>query len=700
MNKVYFSVILFLISSVCFTQTKTVIDDSFDKNNGGWSENPKGDEFQTKVDDGYYILKVKDKTSSYWSHIKTEFNGDEENFEIEANLECVAGEEDRGFGLLLGMYSDNNNYKLFYITNNGYFKITHFYSNETHNIKDWTKTSAIKLKAENKLRVKRDYNCARFYINDELVFTNCEMTWWGSKFGFIVGQEQKVKVNHVKMTTTPKKIPLVENSIQGRKKESLGDLVNSKYDELAPLISYDGKTLYFTRSNHPDNIGGDNNQDIWYTTIDENGNWTAAKNIGTPLNNNGANSIKSMSPDQNTCIVSNLYNADGTSNGQGLSTASKGMNGWKVPTKITIQNLVNVNTYVDYFLTADNKTLLMAIEDKNSYGDMDLCVSFLQPDGSFSEPRNLGPIINTPGAEFGMSLAADGKTMYFNSYGHECYGSSDVFMTKRLDDTWTNWSRPLNLGPEINSENWEGVFCIPANGEYAYLSTQDNSIGLADICRIRLTKEEKPEPVVLIYGKVLNKKTNEPIGAKITYHDLKDNKEIGIANSAEKDGSYKIILPLGKAYSFLAEKNSFYSVSDYMDVTTLSEYKEIERNLYLAPLEQGTTILLNNIFFEFDKSDLKPESYSELDRLLKILNDNPNLNIEIAGHTDDKGSDEYNKNLSQSRVNSVVKYLTQKGISSSRLTPVGYGESQPLVENSSDENRAKNRRVEFTILKN
>jgi len=679
-----------------FSQQKILIDENFDSNHYSWKES-SADSFATTIKNGNYILEVEDKIDPQWTNIKTGLDGNIENFTVEANLICTTKNSDMGFGLVIGMYNDYSDYKIFYITNTGYFKINHFYSKQHHAIQDWKLCDAIKKNEENKLTVKRDFNCVDFYINDKLVHTACEMVWWGPNFGFYLSQKQTVKISDLKITSSPKLVHPVENAIQGRKKENLGLNINSTTEELVPLVSYDGKKLFFSRIGHPENI--QKSCDIWYSTLNDSGKWSKAKNIGTPLNNSGGNSVASISPDENNIIVSNTYKPNGEPLGRGLSRSRLTESGWEVPQAINIIGFKNVNKYQDNFMASDNKTLLLSVENEDCFGEKDIFVSFLQNDGSFSHPKNLGATVNTRGGDFGMSLGADGKTMYFNSYGHESYGSADVFITKRLDDSWTNWSKPVNLGQEINSEKWEGVFCIPANGEFAYLSSSDNSYGQADIFRIRMSKESRPEPVVLIHGKVLNKKTNAPISSKITYNDLKDNKEIGTALSNPSDGSYRIILPLGKIYSFLAEKTGFYSVSDNMDVTTLNEYKEIERNLYLAPLDEGAVILLNNIFFEFDKSDLKSESFSEIDRLLKILNDNPALKIEISGHSDDKGSDDYNKNLSQSRVNSVLTYLTGKGVAGTRLIAKGYGESKPIAANDTDENRAKNRRVEFVILK-
>jgi outer membrane protein OmpA-like peptidoglycan-associated protein len=289
--------------------------------------------------------------------------------------------------------------------------------------------------------------------------------------------------------------------------------------------------------------------------------------------------------------------------------------------------------------------------------------------------------------------------MYFSTNGKRGYGNNDIYVTHRLDSTWTNWSEPENLGPEINTSDWDAYFTLQASGKYAYMVSQQNAIGKEDIFKIKLPDAIKPKPVALIYGKVLDLKTKTPLGTSIYYYDLKTGKEVGVASSNPTDGSYKIILPTGYSYSFLASKQGYMSVSDNVDLKSLNEYKEIERNLYLAPIEVGQTIRLNNIFFDFAKADILPTSFADLNRLIKILNEYPQLQIEVSGHTDNIGADAANLSLSQARSQSVVNYLLNNSIEKTRLIAKGYGELKPIETNLTDEGRATNRRVEFTILK-
>jgi outer membrane protein OmpA-like peptidoglycan-associated protein len=313
---------------------------------------------------------------------------------------------------------------------------------------------------------------------------------------------------------------------------------------------------------------------------------------------------------------------------------------------------------------------------------------------------NVGPTVNSSGWEASPFLAADNVSLYFATNGHPGYGSADILVTKRLDTTWTKWSPPQNLGPDINSSGWEAYFTLPASGRYAYVVSEKNSLGGIDIFRVKLPEALKPRPVVMVFGKVLNSKTKEPLEATIQYNDLTTNKQSGLAVSNVRDGSYKIVLTAGEAYSFLAKKENYYSVSENIDVLKLNEYREIERNLYLAPIDVGETILLNNLFFDFNQSNLRKESAAELDRMVALLQERFSMMVEIVGHTDNVGSDAYNQTLSVNRAAAVKKYLLSKGIQSDRIQVSGYGKTKPSGSNDTEEGRQLNRRVEFTILKN
>ena len=496
------------------------------------------------------------------------------------------------------------------------------------------------------------------------------------------------------------KINLADNLQEGVERVRLSDSVNSPYKELRPLMSPDGKTMYFSRRNHPDNVNGENDdEDIWYSELDTiSGEWKEAKNIGKELNNSGPNFVSAITPDGNAVVLmlGNKYKKNGKMMA-GVSVSTRVEENWTAPTNQEIENDYNYSPKANYFMANNRKVMLMSVERDDSYGDRDLYISYLKDDNTWSEPENMGKTINTAAEESSPFLAADDKTLYFSSKGFSGYGGDDLFITRRLDSTWTNWSEPQNLGPDFNTADDDQFFMITPSGEYAYYSRGDKNVDM-DIYRFKMPVVYKPDPVILVKGRVINAKTNEPLDAKIIYEQLNTGVEVGFTNSNPETGEYQILLPAGANYGFLALKDKFIPLSENIDLTDVKEYKEIERDLYLVPIEVGVPVRLNNVFFDFDKSTLRKESFPELDRVVILMKENPKLKVEIAGHTDEKGTDEYNQRLSQRRTNSVVKYLADKGVASARLVPKGYGEKQPIATNATDDGRQKNRRVEFVVL--
>ncbi len=483
--------------------------------------------------------------------------------------------------------------------------------------------------------------------------------------------------------------------------ESLGSVINSSYDETAPMISPDGKRIYFDRKFHPDNVGGHNDEDdIWYSDISKEGVWQVPENMGEPLNNKYNNFVQSITPDGNALLLGNIYKESTGEMFPGVSLTYRTRKGWAYPEKQNIKGFYNDSPYASYFLSNDGRFLLMSIEMKEGSGELDLYVSFRKGDNEWDTPISLGKVINTIANDYSPFLAADGQTLYFSSEGHSGYGKADIFSSTRLDDSWQKWSEPQNLGSVVNTSEADSKYNIPASGKYAYYSTSNNSIGKNDIFRIELPTIAKPKPVVLISGVVRDGKTNEPIDARIIVEDLETGKEVAIARTDPATGEFKIILPAGKKYGFRAIGLGFFEINKNIDLTDIDEYTEIEDEVMaLSPIEVGQVVRLNNIFFNTGKASLKAESFLELDRTVEFLNNNADMEIEIGGHTDDVGSEAYNQKLSQARAQSVATYLIGKGISTDRLKVVGYGELQPISFNNDDEGRQTNRRVEFKVLK-
>jgi outer membrane protein OmpA-like peptidoglycan-associated protein len=511
--------------------------------------------------------------------------------------------------------------------------------------------------------------------------------------------------------TSAKLIAQKENIITPNsivKVENLGDNINSELPELRPTVSADGNLLFFICENHPANTkfrSVPNSQDIWFSERDTAGKWTEARHLSYPLNTVQYNALYWISPDNNRILIRGAFE-NGAYLGKGLSMCTLQENGnWGEP------NLLRIKNYTQYdqgrqsgaSMGLDGQTLLLYMSPQKGSAVNDIYVSFLEKDSSWTEPKSLGKKINLPEFdEMTPYIAADGVTLYFSSNRPGGLGSNDIWMSKRLDKSWQKWSDPVNMGSPINTPDWDAFFTLDAGGEYAYLTTHLNGYGESDIVRVKLYEKEKPNPVVLVSGNVFNSKTKQPIRAALLYETLPDGNVAGNAVSNATDGSFKIVLPYDKNYSIRAKADHFFAVSENLNLDSLVKvgYKEIHKDLYLVPIEVGQVVRLNNVFFDFDKWNLRPESFVELDRVVKLLSENPAIEIEMSAHTDSRGSDDYNMKLSDNRAKSVMEYILSKGIDPARIRSKGYGETKPVASNDTDEGRQLNRRVEFKIEKN
>lgn len=549
-------------------------------------------------------------------------------------------------------------------------------------------------------------------------------------------------------------------------KINLGAAVNSRYSEVAPLVSPDGRYLYFTRLDHPKNYTlpnknaeGEPSLDVWVSTLSKTGDWEAARNMSTSIHNSSKNAAATIAMDGKSIFALNVEVAPGKYDA-GLTKVSLKNNKWvnKRPLKIADfealsyynQNDRKPKKETEFSMSSDEQFLVMGLVRKETYGDKDLYVSFRTGENAYSKPVNLGPVINTAGNEGSPFLAADNKTLYFNSNGHPGYGDMDIFMTTRLDDTWTNWSEPVNLGPHINSPQFDGYISIPASGEYAYFSSAKNSMGLDDLFKIRLFPGIKPEAVMMLDFKFVDKATKKELRPEISLQRSGNRMDF---ISDEETGFFKTVLQAGFTYELTARLEGYPPFRKSIDLRRATEYTELQEVYELetlataaaAPLqntetvispptrkesspaaavretpvkkagteagkepesvadlvlEAGRKLVLKEVYFDQSKAEIREESYAELDRIRKIMVENPSMEILLEGHTDNQGDAALNFKLAEERITNVKNYLTADGkISPDRVAVKSWGQYRPLQKNTTEEARRKNRRVEFTITK-
>jgi len=689
--------LLFMSCSVAFAADLPVVfRDDFDSQENPW---PKGrfDNGSAEIAAGFYNVKRNARYGYWYLQAPNTFLDYSANFDIEIRARWISGTDKNGFGIAWGA-ENLGNLNGTMISAEGQYKVFRYEYNRFEEISSWRPSKAIKTGSEfNVLTLRKRGSAVNILINGVTVSSIEAPPLMGYQFGLVIWENQNVEFDYFEVRQDQPPIKLADDYPKDYPREVLGSNINCDGGDLSPLITADGQHLYIGRYPYAGNIGRPETEDIYVADLQKDGTWGQMQNVGRPLNNEAANFVISITPDGNTMLVGNTYFPNGRPRGAGVSVAYRTEDGWTVPQEVRIVNYYNQNQYSELCLDPSGTKLIMAIQREDTKGQKDLYVSFKQPDGSFSQPRNMGDV-NTFGNEISPFVAADGHTMYFATDGRRGYGSQDIWMTRRLDETWLKWSEPLNMGPVINSSGWDAYFTVPAKGDFAYISASSATTGSVDIHRVRLTEGVKPRPVVLVKGRVLDANSKRPIAALVDYESLTSNRKMGEARSAPKDGASVIALPAGDLYGFLASSNNYYPVSDQLDTRELGEYAEIERDLYLVPLQDNAVIRLNNLFFDFGKTDLRPESYPELDRLAVFLQRRPTIVIELSGHTDNVGSSSDNLKLSQDRVQAVKAYLMMKGIGDKRMKTIGHGESKPIAPNTSEEGRQKNRRVEFKIV--
>jgi outer membrane protein OmpA-like peptidoglycan-associated protein len=685
----YFFIFLFFNSYFSLAQLPVVIHEKFNSNVYGWYE-AEADHYKVYLRDGKYFMQTPD---GGWMSLVSPFV-DETNFSIQATFTQLDGMENHGIAFIWG-HDGKSDFNSFTFYSNGYFRI--WCADRSLGVSDELRDTDLvhPVGKENVVRIEQRDGTLHYYLNGKFLMATPAFPWYGKKIGFATYTKMRVLIDDF-ILAHDVKINLPPNFEGIGEKENLGPYVNSQYDEVSPKISSDGKTLYFGRKHSPQNTGGaDDREDIWVSRLTETNVWTKSVNIGSPVNTPITNNLLSVSTDNNTLLFHTS---------KGFAFMHRSAEGWSHLEDQGI-NFKNESTFLEGSLSPDGKAIVFAAKLKSNVNyrpgvdERDIYVCVKKANGIWSTPIHTGKTLNTLGDEYSPFLSADGRTIYFATDGRAGYGDVDIFMAKRLSDGWTQWAEPVNLGLGVNTAGFDAYYTIPASGEYGYMVSDVKSYGLADIVRFKLPKSLKPDPVVLVSGKVLNAKKKTPLKAVIRFEDLGTHSEAGEARSDPRSGDYSIALPLGKNYGFHAASPGFISVNENLELVAAENYSELRKDLFLVPIEVGELIQLKNVFFVQSKAELKTESYPELNRLVEIMKENATMEIELEGHTDSRGNAEDNLLLSQQRVVAVKVYLVGKGISSKRITGKGYGGTRPVANSDTEESRQLNRRVEFKITK-
>ncbi len=483
------------------------------------------------------------------------------------------------------------------------------------------------------------------------------------------------------------------------------EIINTKDGgEYSPIITADNKYLFFCGKDRPNSIGG---EDIFVSEW-ENNTWSKPeilKELSNPMTNEAVISVS-------TDGTNMLYFREGV-----IYSSTKGYYGWEMGQNVSDQ-INNAQWSADAMITSDGNAIIFASVREEGYNlftrqnatlglyhgavhhQSDIYVS-LKTDKGWSKPINLGPTINTKYVDRSPYLHHDMKTLYFSSDGHGGLGNLDVFVSMRLADScWDCWSEPVNLGKEINNseENWG--YRIAPNGKDFYYAARETGANQNDLYSITIPEKFRPEAVVNVLGKITDNQ-GKPVEAQIVWEDLATGDVIEKSHSNPVDGNYFAVLPNGKMYGYYVNDNRYYPQSQNVDLTDGKSAQTVTKDIvvtsYKEMKESKAAVRLNNLFFNTDKSDLLPYSIPELQRVAQIISKN-NLSVEIAGHTDNVGDDNYNMALSLRRAEAVKAFLVNEGCNASLFKVVGYGETKPATTNDTEQGKALNRRVEMRFL--
>ena len=499
--------------------------------------------------------------------------------------------------------------------------------------------------------------------------------------------------------------------------DELGNLVNSAYPDYRPVIVPEENMLMYT-SARENTTGGKRDDDSWYyediyVSYYNDGRWTLPEN-SFDLNSNNHDATAGIASDGSILFV---YKSSG---GNNLYASVLVDNVYAMPEKL--DNEINMGLrQTSASLSFDKKTLYFTSQLEDGYGGLDIYTSRLDEKDRWQDARNIGAVINTPYDEEGVFISPDGKTLYFSSKGHNSMGGYDIFKSEYRDG---QWQQPQNLGYPINTPDNDVFFTLAANKQRGYYSSKKkDGYGGQDIYMITFLGASKPlamsddkvlpsfrtaaaapsispmiEQNTILEGVILDAATLTPLQATIEITDNSKNEILASFESNSNSGAYLISLKPGKNYGITVTKQDYLFHSENFNIPEDAVARKIKKDILLKKVEVGSKIVLNNIFFDFNKATLRPESVAELDRLYKLMKESPSLKIEISGHTDNIGSASYNQKLSEDRAKSVVDYLSDKGISTDRMVYKGYGFDRPVASNETEEGRQQNRRTEFEIM--
>ena len=461
----------------------------------------KSEDLLAKVDSGAYEIEIRKKGGRFFSTRQFYLQSDS-TYLLTCSFEVDTSVSTGYFGLIWGAKSGKDMYTL--QVKDSLWALKEYLGGKGKTILKGA------LKSINDgaytYKVHRKQDAFQVFINEELIYKGEILELKGNHLGFMAFDPVKVRVNSLSVRTSDE-LPLLTNLPIGLKKKNLGKAINTTHAEKMPVISPDGKYIFFS-------VREENKLDqVYMAKRESKDKWSGRMKMPWPINvPNSSSGVFSISPDNNTLYMNGHFE-DSVYVGKGISYITRGAEGWEKPKNITIHEYLNEGEHVEHHLSADGKTLLHSIVDsRDSQGAYDLYVSFRINDSTWSQPMNLGKELNTKGDEISPFLSPDNRTLYFSTNGRKGFGEADIFVSRRLDESWTKWSTPKNLGPDINTAEWDGYFGLDARGVHSYFTSRSTDQGTSDIFQVPVAPIARPQPVIILNGRVKDAKTGKPLG--------------------------------------------------------------------------------------------------------------------------------------------------------------------------------------------
>lgn len=480
------------------------------------------------------------------------------------------------------------------------------------------------------------------------------------------------------------------------KQHVLSDTVNNFVMQYFPVLTADQQELIFTRRIS----GGQNDdEDLVVSRKDKSGRWTTPQSISKNINTDLNEGTCAISADGRKLIFTSCVGRDGYGSCD-LYESRKIGNEWTPPLNLGI-NVNSAEWESQPSLSADGRTLYFVSDRRGGIGRRDIWKSVLNDRGEWTRAKNVGRPVNTVYDEISPFIHANNRILYFASNGQTGYGGYDIFFSER--DTASSWSAPKNIGAPINNYEDQFSLFITADGKKGYYSHEETKA--AGYTTSKIYEIEIPEADRIqfksnyVKGIVRDRKTNLPLSAKIELINIVTNEVESLVASDSVTGEYLIVLTQGSEYALYVSKKDYLFKSLNFNYSEVKNLEPIILDVALDRVTEGSTAILQNIFFDVDQYELKSKSITELQKLIRFLEDNPAVRVEIGGHTDNSGSPSYNQQLSEKRASAVQQYLISQGIPPKRLFAKGYGADRPIADNTSPEGRESNRRIEFKLVK-